>query len=139
MDPTTSKAVADVITERARQVQDFGWTPNHDDQYSKGELAGAAACYALKDTSYPYRDFNPKPKYAAVVEAREIAEKSMGTLRKTLALMREQEEAVHGPRPPRWFPWDRSWWRPGSRRRNLVKAAALLIAEIELLDRTDGQ
>ena len=35
--------------------------------------------------------------------------------------------------------WDESWWRPSQdRRRNLVKAAALLLAEIERLDRAAG-
>lgn len=34
----------------------------------------------------------------------------------------------------RW-PWDKSWWKPTSRRRNLVKAAALLLAEIDRIDR----
>lgn len=37
----------------------------------------------------------------------------------------------------RWWPWDETWWKPSSdRRRNLVKAGALIIAEIERLDRT---
>jgi len=31
--------------------------------------------------------------------------------------------------------WDRSWWKPTTIRRNLVKAAALIIAEIDRLDR----
>jgi hypothetical protein len=31
--------------------------------------------------------------------------------------------------------WHASWWKPKDRRRNLVRAAALLIAEIERLDR----
>jgi hypothetical protein len=34
-----------------------------------------------------------------------------------------------------WWPWDWKWWKPGDRRRNLVKAAALIVAEIERLDR----
>lgn len=33
------------------------------------------------------------------------------------------------------WPWDSLWWKPTTARRNLVKAAALLIAEIERLDR----
>jgi len=36
--------------------------------------------------------------------------------------------------PPAW-PWDDSWWKPTDRRRDLIKAAALIIAEIERLDR----
>ena len=33
------------------------------------------------------------------------------------------------------FPWDRSLWKPSTPRRDLVKAAALILAEIERLDR----
>jgi hypothetical protein len=33
------------------------------------------------------------------------------------------------------WPWDRKWWKPTDRRRDLVKAAALILAEIERLDR----
>jgi len=36
--------------------------------------------------------------------------------------------------PPNW-PWDEAWWNPKDRRRDLVRAAALLLAEIERLDR----
>jgi hypothetical protein len=38
-------------------------------------------------------------------------------------------------RPPSVWPWDSKWWRPEGARRNLVKAAALILAEIERLDR----
>lgn len=33
------------------------------------------------------------------------------------------------------WPWDAEWWKPKNTRHNLVKAAALIIAEIERLDR----
>lgn len=33
------------------------------------------------------------------------------------------------------WPWDFKWWKPKDKRRNLVRAAALLVAEIERLDR----
>lgn len=36
---------------------------------------------------------------------------------------------------PMWWPWELSWWKPKDRRRDLVRAAALIIAEIERLDR----
>lgn len=36
---------------------------------------------------------------------------------------------------PTLWPFDREWWKPTNRRRNLVKAGALIIAEIERLDR----
>ncbi|WCA57802.1 hypothetical protein G6M16_008860 [Agrobacterium tumefaciens] len=34
-----------------------------------------------------------------------------------------------------YWPWDIKWWKPKDRRRDLIRAAALLIAEIERLDR----
>ena len=37
--------------------------------------------------------------------------------------------------PPAIWPWDWSWWKPSDRRRNLVKSGALILAEIERLDR----
>lgn len=79
----------DVIAERQRQVSVKGWTPEHDDTYTCGELSGAAISYI------------------------------------------EPMEAV--------FYWPAEWhddsFKPSDERRNLVKATALLLAEIERLDR----
>lgn len=36
---------------------------------------------------------------------------------------------------PAMWPWAPKWWKPVDRRRNLVKAGALLLAEIERMDR----
>jgi hypothetical protein len=36
-----------IAAERRRQVEAEGWTPEHDAQHAAGELARAAACYAL--------------------------------------------------------------------------------------------
>lgn len=36
------------------------------------------------------------------------------------------------------WPWDFSWWKPTTRRRDLIKAAALIVAEIERLDRLEA-
>lgn len=50
-----------------------------------------------------------------------------------------QRETDQGNPPPLW-PWDKEWWKPKDRRRDLVRAAALIIAEIERLDRlTQGK
>lgn len=35
----------------------------------------------------------------------------------------------------RYWPWSLDWWKPTDRRRDLVKAGALIIAEIERMDR----
>ena len=42
---------------------------------------------------------------------------------------------AHSEVPPNSWPWPAAWWKPSDYRRNLVKAAALILAEIERLDR----
>lgn len=36
---------------------------------------------------------------------------------------------------PTFWPWENRWWKPKDRRRNLVRAGALILAEIERIDR----
>ncbi|MCZ9674061.1 hypothetical protein LSG40_22975 [Pseudomonas aeruginosa] len=94
------QAWLDVQAERRRQVEVEGWTPEHDDAHSHGQMAQAAGCYALHaggiDTDWP------------------------GGIRNGSAL---------------FWPWDKDWWKPTTTRRDLVKACALGLAEIERLDR----
>lgn len=91
-----SRAVADVVAERVRQISAEGWTAEHDDRHNDGALALAASCYAR---FADHRDLTP-------------------------------------PGGPPWlWPFDHSWWKPTTARRDLVKAAALILAEIERLDR----
>ncbi|MDG3759960.1 hypothetical protein L5C70_07185 [Pseudomonas aeruginosa] len=51
------QAWLDVQAERKRQVEVEGWTPEHDDAHSHGQMAQAAGCYALHaggiDTDWP--------------------------------------------------------------------------------------
>ena len=94
---TALSALADVMTERRRQIQEENWTPDHDDAPTEGELSRAAACYA------------------------------MGAV-----------ETMTGREPMTWdddflsalWPWDRSWWKSKTARKDLVRAAALLLAEM---------
>lgn len=37
------------------------------------------------------------------------------------------------------WPWHVKWWKPSDRRRDLVKAGALIVAEIERLDRASAR
>lgn len=90
----------DVIDERRRQITAEGWSPIHDDEHCNGEIARAAATYALYELGVP------------------------GSLRLQLD---------HGMQP--LWPWDWDWLKPKGPRRNLVRAAALLLAEIERIDR----
>lgn len=101
-----SKALADVVAERRRQQVSEGWTEEHDDRHVEGQMAKAASCYA--DTT---------PIMVPVV-----SEGYDGEYRQTGEM-------------PRGWPWNSYWWKPKDRRRNLVRAAALIIAEIERLDR----
>lgn len=39
-----------IAQERERQVSKEGWTPEHDDSHEHGEMAIAAACYAVVGT-----------------------------------------------------------------------------------------
>jgi len=86
-------AARDVLAERRRQIEVEGWTPEHDDEHSNGEMARAALCYVTA------------------------------------------KERSHLPSVPLKWPWPDEWWKPDGYRRNLVKAGALILAEIERLDR----
>lgn len=87
-------AARDLLAERQRQISVEGWGPEHDDEHGQGEMAAAAACYAL----------HTEP---------------VGNVGDYL----------------RFWPWGAKWWKPADSRRNLVKAGALILAEIERLDR----
>ncbi len=44
-----------ILAERQRQITVEGWTPEHDNEHSKGELAMAAVCYATTEPLYDLR------------------------------------------------------------------------------------
>lgn len=100
-------AIAEISNERRRQMEAEGWSPEHDDRHSNGEIAAAAACYAAPETVYKIemlcsgRDYEPKPNLKDL------------------------------------WPWHYKWWKPKDRRRDLVRAGALIVAEIERLDRAN--
>lgn len=102
-----SMAARDVLAERRRQIDAEGWTPEHDDEHSNGELANAAGIYALAAGSNDYR------WVLRCIPSNDYLEAAM-----------------------KLWPWDKSWFKPTGRRRDLVKAGALILAEIERLDRT---
>lgn len=77
--------ITEIVGERIRQIEK-GFTAQHDDQHKDGELARAAACYAMREIS-----------------------------------------GYHWPFEDRW--------KPEGQRENLIKAAAMIMAEIERIDR----
>ncbi len=48
LDKSAPDGAALIAAERRRQIDTEGWTPEHDDRHSDGEMAVAAACYALE-------------------------------------------------------------------------------------------
>lgn len=95
----------DVLAERRRQVEAEGWTAAHDDEHGNGEMARAAASYALEHAAWTYTE---TPSARLMEAARSV------------------------------WPWGKEWWKPCAGRQMLVKAAALILAEIERLDRKEG-
>jgi len=109
-DVAWSPAIKAIAAERRRQVESEGWTPDHDDKYSCGELARAAACYALqaaqRSDETPYEDNAGRKRW----------------WRTDFAIKR-------------FWPWGWGWWKPLDRQRDLEKAGALIAAELDRLIR----
>lgn len=81
-----------ILAERNRQIDQEGFDAANDDERDCGELADAAACYALG-----------KP-----------------------------EQIIK-----QLWPWSAVWWKATTRKRNLIKAGALIVAELERLERVE--
>ena len=103
--------ISEIAAERVRQMLVEGWTLAHDDKHKDGSLAAAAATYALHASRWPViqmvRDADDAAKCYADASA-----------------------SIIWPRS-----WARKWWKPKGPRRDLIRAAALIVAEIERLDR----
>ena len=102
-----------IAAERQRQIDVERWTPEHDDEHDRGEMSGAAQAYA----------FAARCQVVAVANG----EQPM------------TGEYLYARVPMGWpVAWDESWWKPSDDPvRNLVKAGALIAAEIDRLQRRD--
>ena len=92
---TQSPAIALIDKERRRQVETEGYTLASDVEcHDDGELALAAACYAIPSDKRTLMDFF------------------------------------------KVWPWAKVWWKPstGDRKREIIKAGALLVSEWDRLD-----
>lgn len=107
VDEDLKTAVCNVLMERQRQIAQEHWTPEHDDEHQGGDLAVAAASYALHAA-------------ATLAAAPDYAKQSA-----------------------RLWPWEGNSYKPRDPYRDLVRAAALLLAEAERMRRAgappDGQ
>lgn len=111
--PKADDGVGLIAAERARQVAKEGWTAEHDDDHDLEQMARAAACYAQPDRirgtkMLGYYQPSRSPKVRMIV-------------------------------PVDW-PWAWEWWKPepDNRIRELVKAGALIAAEIDRLQRASA-
>jgi hypothetical protein len=103
-----TSALRDVIAERKRQVEKEGWSTDHDDDHEDGSLARAAAAYAWAASRWDRAGLKD-------IEGNSFVAFILRTI---------------------WpDDWSYEWWKPKSKRRDLVRAAALTLAEIEKIDR----
>lgn len=105
--------IDEIAAERRRQIENENWTSEHDDSHDRGQMARAAAVYAYTSTLIPDE-------------------------------IKKHERALWGSTAGMFsvlawlWPWSASWFKPKNPRRDLVRAGALIVAEIERLDRAEA-
>jgi hypothetical protein len=89
-----------IAAERQRQIAVEGYTSEHDDEHTMGEMPAAAMCYALQAVDGKIK----------ALDKRDFVQE--------------------------WWPWDSDYWKPTTDPiGNLVKAGALIAAELDRLQR----
>jgi len=109
-----------IAAERQRQIEDEGWTAEHDDQHIGESLAMAAACYAL-----------PIKKLKMVVRS----QREDVSIRGEFPVWELVEYKVPNTWPRSWSP---AYWNSKTRLRDLARSAALIAAEMDRLIRLEG-
>lgn len=103
-----------IALERNRQIAEEGWTPEHD------------------ATNFPREWY----KNVVVVPLIDAASEYLKAGRAAVLVLPETNDGVGASRlsVPEHWPWHPSWWKPSDDPvRNLVKAGALIAAEIDRL------
>jgi len=98
-----------IAAERERQITSEGWSPDHDDTHAGGELADAAACYAAVAASQARGPWIPE-------NSELITEGHMAGLD---------------------WPFETGAFKPEDQRKNLIRAGALIAAELDRLNRDE--
>ena len=119
--PTTPEPTPGVLrigAERQRQIDEEGWTADHDDEHDEGEMVWAAVCYAAPRAVYRCSGFEEDPHSRGGNQIR-----------------------FCDP-----WPWSRGWDKRTKhapnrtqRIRELEKAGALIAAEIDRLLRLQAE
>jgi hypothetical protein len=103
-----------IASERQRQIEKEGWTPEHDSQHTNGSLARSGACYAAHASVQ-----------AAISGGSELG---CGSIKQCPIFVHEG------------WPWSYDYWKPSPDPiRNLEKAGALIAAEIDRLLRAESR
>lgn len=106
----TQKVLVELFKERVKQILHDHYDFEHDAKHSPGCLARAGAAYALLDVKAPAITYHSDGMKASFQMELKLLSSFL-------------------------WPWDDDSFKPKDPRRNLVRAAALIIAEIERMDR----
>lgn len=105
--------IDEIAAERKRQIEAESWDVAHDDAHTDGGLARAAAAYAFAGACQQ----KIQRERLSKAHLLELHGSDIGRVVKSL------------------WRWDWCWWKPKDPRRDLIRAGALIVAEIERLDR----
>lgn len=109
--PDFQHIIEELAAERMRQIGGEGYSLSHDDEHGHGEIAAGAAAYA-------YVASLPPPQRDYVARWYEVhSSHSANVVRKDL------------------WKWGMQQFKPTTPRRDLIKAGAMVIAEIGRIDR----
>lgn len=116
-DDRTAVVLRMIAVERKHQIEKHGWSPDHDDTHDDGDLAWAAICYAA-----------PGPVFKRNVYANGVTFCDPWPWHEGDDRRPADGSVILNP----------DAYSPKVRRKLLVKAAALIVAEIERLDRASA-
>lgn len=113
-----------IVAERLRQISKEGWSSEHDDEHNQGEMLAAAKCYLLHGTGVAL-------PMVGWIEPKRVGFAGYPVPRRTV---------IGGGfiQKPKDWPWGSRWWKPKSPSRDLERAGALCLAEIDRLRRAQS-
>lgn len=112
-----------IAAERKRQIEEEGWSLEHDDQHTTGALVAAAIAYAALETMYVYRSVGDDHVFVDATSR--------------LPFFREVEETRYSDDSSRYRIYSEK--KQYSRIQSLIVAGAFIAAEIDRLQRVDEQ
>jgi hypothetical protein len=151
-DDNTIFPASDMRDAAVLTLQQMGYTFHGEEgaakQASLCDIVAQVRRECIRSVKYPGAIIKQAAKDVLAERARQVSVEGWtpehddryvnGELAMAAASYASESITSHGGMPSIW-PWDASWWKPGDRRRMLEKAGALIIAEIERLDRAEGK